>query len=274
MEYDKVYDQNDTQIYKIDERVYFRQTQWDPSQQCNGGYLLLEDGIAMVDAPGIAGTEQMLDEIRELFGKPLRYLFLTHGHWDHADGLPLLFDMDITVVLTRQAHDRLLREGKSLPKRRVIVDRSLGMRLDGLSIECFAYDGTLHSGEDLYISLPKDGYLFTGDTVASFLHLYFVNADLERWTQCLDLLKARGDQLLLCGHGPLREPDYYDEVKAYFLALQSCLADVRAQAGGSVRGIESGTLDRLILDAAASQQTAPVDICAKHLHELLDREVS
>jgi len=284
-----IYSADSITVHKLSDRVYFRKAEWEQTNQCNGGFIVLNDALALVDAPSEAAVMQILDEAGRLFpGKPVRYVFLTHGHWDHADGLDELIRAGVGAAMSRQAYDRFVSEGRLLPDDCLIVDGTAGAVIGGVRFEFFCLDGRLHSGEDMYIKVVDENYIFTGDTVGDFQYLYFASSDLNRWNEALGELAAMGAGLLLCGHGIYRENGFIREQKAYLSKLAEAAEDVRRRAGGSLAGAGGDALEALIGEAAngaaksaannaangAANGAAAVDreLFTRHLKELLERE--
>lgn len=74
-------------------------------------FLIVGDELALVDTGIAAFQETLVEEIRPFVagGTPLRYVFLTHAHFDHIGGLPALrqFAPDLVVVGAPQTEEIL-----------------------------------------------------------------------------------------------------------------------------------------------------------------------
>lgn len=99
-----VYTGNRVTIEKLSDRLYFRQGDLNARRQCNGGYLVTDEGVVAVDAPSVEASEEMVQECQQLFGKPICALVLTHPHPDHVWGLDALFGQN-------RADSRFCRKG-------------------------------------------------------------------------------------------------------------------------------------------------------------------
>ena len=51
MQFPLVYTGNRVTIEKLSDRLYFRQGDLNARRQCNGGYVVTEEGVVAVDAP-------------------------------------------------------------------------------------------------------------------------------------------------------------------------------------------------------------------------------
>ena len=45
-----------------------------------------EDGVMVIDPMSVQHAQLMLAEIRKVTAAPIRYLFYSHNHYDHAKG--------------------------------------------------------------------------------------------------------------------------------------------------------------------------------------------
>ena len=77
-------------------------------------------------------------------------------------------------------------------------------------IPAYSIEETAHSRGDIFVLLPDDGYLCTGDTVGTPKYLYFQEADPERWAHNILKLKHCGAEHILPGHGDIYGLDAID----------------------------------------------------------------
>src|SRR5262245_64136747 len=76
-------------VVPVGDGVYFRHGDLDASGHCNNGIILFEDFVLVVDANFPGGAEACLADIKKLTPKPVRFVFDTHHHSDHAYGNPV-----------------------------------------------------------------------------------------------------------------------------------------------------------------------------------------
>ena len=240
MNYEKVYEKNFVEIYKLSERVYFRNASWDKRNQCNGGYIVFEDFVIAVDAPSVEGANEMLAEVAQLFGKPVRYVILTHGHWDHADGLPVFVEVGAAVIGSANMLKKLKADGVKLPELSVGVGASAYIEIDGMAFEPFTIPGSVHSVEDLFIAIPSENMVFTGDAVAELENLFFGNCDFDNWLAALDVIEAKNFATVCVGHGKIKDGGHFAVQKAYFNALSDAVNTQMRAAGLSTSGAAAG----------------------------------
>lgn len=63
--------------------------------QSNGGFIVCDDYVVAIEAPSA--------EAKNLTDRPIRFLVITHGHWDHDGGLEVFTQSGVTVIV----HDKL-----------------------------------------------------------------------------------------------------------------------------------------------------------------------
>ena len=135
------------------------------------------DNIALFETPsGIELNENIIAQLKKRFpGKPLKYLFVTHHHPDHAGGLRAYAALPLTVVTTagNQAYFEANMK-KSHTMSNVLIDNTQKFRFDFVPLngekkfmgKVVAYEigkSTEHTNEHLVYYFPDSKILWTGD---------------------------------------------------------------------------------------------------------------
>ena len=77
----------ETTVTELAPGVFFRKTQTKPEFiGCNQGWIVFKDFVLVIDANFPNQAEEVIKLIRQTTNKPIRYVFDTHYHGDHADG--------------------------------------------------------------------------------------------------------------------------------------------------------------------------------------------
>ena len=209
---EKVYQGNQVEIYRMSPALYFRKSDLARGQ-CNNAYLVGDTGVGVVDVSSLEAAREYVDESMLLFHKPIRYIFLTHGDWDHMEGLPAFFDKDVTIYCSRRLFHTLNPVGKNYKATFVAVDGNMQLSLSGgLAVELFTLPDLTHSHWDLFIRIPSEKTLCTGDAVVEYQTLYYHNANAETWIDSLRKLAAIDDLYVIPGHGFIYPYAYVGEV--------------------------------------------------------------
>ncbi len=196
--------------------VYFRTGDLKRGQS-NGGFIVCREYVVAIDAPTPEAAQEMLGEAEKLSQKPLRYLALTHAHGDHVGGTETLIAKGVTVV----CHENLLRQFTALKTRGMFMGITDKLTLgDGdRTVELFTA-GATHSPADLFVFLPKEGVLFTGDSVVSIPAMYMGECNLDNWIRTMRALRKRAIKVVCPGHGPAGGPDLIDNVANHLTTMR------------------------------------------------------
>ncbi len=230
---ERVYEKNLVEIFKLTPNLYFRKADLMTRGQCNGAYFFDDGNVGVVDVPTLEGAAEIVEESRFLFGSPVRFIFITHGHEDHMDGLPAFLDQNVTIFCSERLVDRLPK-GESATRAAVVGVRDrTRVRMASLEVECHALPGTVHSPCDMVVRVPQARLLCTGDTVVDLSLLHFHNADVENWITTLKMLSETPDQIVLPGHGEIYPFSKVAECAGFIALLkqaaESCLSGLSAQ---------------------------------------------
>ncbi len=182
------------------------------------GWIELPDGILVIDGGYDARSARALaDTIRARSGpKPFRYLVVTSGQTDHVGGVRTFASLGATVLVHAGVANALrdsLPAGTGSPtadspaarKTFIAVERRLtvGPRNRPVVIEWAGRPAC--TGGDLFVYLPRQRVMFTGDLAWNGSVPWLVDPNFSRlgWIATLDtLLQKRFDvDSLVPGHG-------------------------------------------------------------------------
>jgi glyoxylase-like metal-dependent hydrolase (beta-lactamase superfamily II) len=167
----------------------------------------------------------MSTELAQLFHKPLGYVFLTHGHKDHAEGLPVFLDRPITVFCS----SKLVKDYAAMSSKATIVgiEAKACVDLGGICADLSVLGSTAHSPWDMLIGFKEEKILCTGDFVVEYPALFFHYAYPEQWESCLREVSRQEYETILPGHGGVMSFETVGEVADYLntlrVAARSCL---------------------------------------------------
>lgn len=222
-----IHKHNLVEVYEISPRLYFRKGDLYTRKQCNCAYIVGPTTVTAVDIPTLEAADEMLEESRALFGKPIRQIIITHNHGDHARGLPRFRSEPVTVFCSHRYLEELAVMLEGGPAHLCGIQREANLMLEGIPVTLFTFEDTAHSRGDLFVYLPEEGYLCTGDTVGSPADLYFQDADPPRWIYNIGTLKRWGARQILPGHGGIYSPSIIDSTAEHLRnliqAAQGCL---------------------------------------------------
>src|SRR3989475_6515588 len=244
---------------RVTERVYlFRNS-------VNSVIVLGDEAIAVIDTQvNEPMAERLVQHVRTLSDKPLRYAINTHYHWDHTAGNHVCKRAGATVVssaltrtfiATRGARQQafLASRGFELGPTPYLADTTVTEtgELDlGNQRLCLLHLGKAETDDALAIHLPQEGCVVAGDTVMTGSFPMFGQPVMNEglmgttdWLETLTRLERLQPRHVLPGHGPvahdqelvlLRRLEQYflEEVAARVarsMPLPALLADLESQ---------------------------------------------
>lgn len=194
----------------------------------NGGFVVTEEGVVVFDALGTPSLGwALLEQIRKVTDKPVRYVVVSHYHADHIYGLQAFKDHTGAVVIAQEraaeyrendetaderADARLRqRQGALAPwvdehTRIVPPDITFAERMTltlGGKRFVLLYAGPAHSASDLMMMVEPDGVLFAGDIVQNgrIPHMNSDDVDTDRWLAALKQVEGLKPRFIIPGHG-------------------------------------------------------------------------
>lgn len=231
----KKYPERSAEIFEITPNMFFRRADLVNRGQCNSSIILTDSFAALVDTP--PSGEEIWDEVQELFGRPVEYVFLTHGHGDHTASLPYFLERNVTVYCSQ----RLSRE-LSFPHFQstiVGVEGTLHMSFPSeidLALSVLPY--TAHSAGDMIVKYLPDNILCAGDLVVDYPFAFYHSADLQGWHHWLSTQRETDFKAIIPGHGAHVFPASYirefeDFTKDLLLAGKELAGQLIAQNQGT-----------------------------------------
>ena len=207
---------------KLSEHAYAYTAQGDP----NTGVVIGDDAVMVIDAQATpVMARDVIDRVRAVTDKPIRYVALTHYHavrvlgasGYHAEHIIASRDT-FELIAERGEADmkseiarfpRLFRAVESVPGLTwptLVFERRLTLWLGALQVELMQL-GRGHTKGDTVVWLPQEKILFSGDLVEYAATPYTGDAYLSEWPATLDALSALEAQQLVPGRGAaLRTP--------------------------------------------------------------------
>ncbi|TAJ19815.1 MAG: MBL fold metallo-hydrolase [Dehalococcoidia bacterium] len=203
----------------------------------NAGIIVGDDSVLVIDSLRVPSfARELRADVRRLTDKPVQYLVDTHGHWDHAFGNEEFADATIVGHVNCRRELEELGEGwrQGVIARNVewseeiktvritppdlTFDRRLELHFGGRRID-LVYLGRAHTSGDIFINLPDDRLLFTGDVAQDGGVPYMLDGYMADWietdTRILDLPFDR----FVSGHGPIGARPALQDARDFIAAL-------------------------------------------------------
>jgi cyclase len=249
-------------VHQLAPGVWFRDAEPEKRIIANTGWIAFRDYVLVIDANFPWGARAVLGDLRRTTGKPIKFVFDTHYHSDHAFGNSVFVDAGATVICSEECTEESRRKNTpAWANDQGAADYSLkSYRLEhpqfSFRDKMVIDDGTRrvellrmgpgHTRGDAVAFLPKERILFTGDLCVNRPgnNVADPDADPDNWVRALDDLAQKDVAIVIPGHGVQGTVEALRGNRAY---LADMIAQVRT-------GIAKGaTADQLEKDVKLTQ---------------------
>ena len=232
----------ETVVTEIAPGVFFRKVETQPKFiGCNQGWIVFEDFVLVIEASFPNQAEELIKEIRKTTDKPIKYVFDTHWHGDHADGNPVLIAEGASAIASEQSRDQFVNKGIAsfdkqkqekpdeygklkygipslyFPKKMVIEDSTQRVEL--------IHIGHGHTPGDAVAWLPKHGILFTGDSCVNGAFNYTGESSTSSWIAVLTEMAKFPIKRICPGHGEMSDATLVATQRRYFVELRQAIQE-------------------------------------------------
>ncbi|AFS79664.1 putative metallo-beta-lactamase [Gottschalkia acidurici 9a] len=218
-------------LNKLTERVYYLPYQDEGCQPALG--LIIGDKYSLVvDAGNSMGhAKEFLEEISKLDIPPLKYLAITHYHWDHVAGIST---MNLTTVLNEKNYKNIediktliendkkisvkelgrvkhstatklrkqVSEGLSISNGDIIFNGKVEIDLGG--IKCIVENiGGDHSEDSNLIYIENEKVMFLGDSIYRDLNRRHKCYHMEKLVPLIEKINRYDTEYYLTAHRPV-----------------------------------------------------------------------
>ena len=209
----------------------------------NSGFLVTDEGVLVVDTrQHPAHGRDLIERIRKITDKPIKWAINTHAHGDHFLGNPEFKKAGATIIAHRDTLAGIVKNQEVEVKRRMAFframnfdpaevkvvlpdmtfDSRLTITLGGRAVEIF-YIGPGQNPGDTLVHFPHVRTLYVGGPYArrNMSNTAFTPS-VDGWIAVLEKIAAMDVDIFLPGHGDVStRQDVLDEARL--------LADVQAE---------------------------------------------
>src|SRR5262245_3076586 len=224
-----------------------------PQGQSNAGFVIGEDGVAIIDTPVTADSNgnlsdetavKLLAEIRKLTALPVKFAINTHYHLDHVGGNRTFAAAGAVVAAQRNVRTWIRTEnlkffGKDIkPEQKtfterlglptLVYDQAVDLYLGSRWIEVRSFPG--HTGGDSIVLVPDAKIAFTGDLFWRNTSPNLIDASTKPWIDTLEAIaKEFGAYTFVPGHGDVGNVEDVGSFRDYLVTLRKLVGDAQAQ---------------------------------------------
>jgi glyoxylase-like metal-dependent hydrolase (beta-lactamase superfamily II) len=222
---------------KLAENVYGYEDIRQPGFTTVSLFVVGNDGVLLADGQGSpAATQRLLDAIKAVTPKPLKWYIVGSDHGDHTAGNSVL-PKDVTYVIHPNSLAQMQRDAAN-PNRQakappVIVPAAAmtgatqSIDVGGIEVRAM-FLGRAHTGGDLMVYLPKQRLLFMSEAYLNRVFPAMRSAYPSEWVATIDKALALDVERYVPGHGFIEEPKVSrEELLEFQQALKAVNAEVK-----------------------------------------------
>jgi cyclase len=197
-------------------------------------FVVTSDGVLIADAQGSPeATKGLVEAIRKVTDKPIKYDIVCSDHGDHTAGnasLPAgvkyVIHPTSKAILDRQAAAPNARpDAWKLPADAELVSDKKTIKMGGEEFQVL-FLGRAHTGGDLSVYLPKEKILFLSETFLNRVFPAMRSAYPTDWLASLKKAEAMDVRIYIPGHGFTEDAAVSkEELRAYHKALEAVIAE-------------------------------------------------
>ncbi len=189
----------------------------------NSGIIVGSSEIMVIDSLRVPShARQLIDDVKRISDKPIKYLIDTHSHWDHSWGNEEFLNSTIIghsncykemtdSSWNKQWLDKIVSAKDPWSKEAEIVNITppnmtfndqMTLFLDDRKID-LKYFGKAHTSGDIFIHLPKENILFTGDVIQNKGIPFFGDSYPSDWMETSRKILNTKPTTFVAGHGKI-----------------------------------------------------------------------
>ena len=186
---------------------------------CNNTVIEMKDYLVVIDANYPSGARAVMEDIKKVSSKPVKYVFDTHHHGDHAYGNAVWTKAGATTLAYQGVAEEMKRYeparwraekrpdvnelnlSTAEPPQQTFNQNPFVLKDETRKIE-FHFFGWAHTRGDGFAWLPTEKVLATGDAATNGPYNYVADANLGNWPKVMAAARKLDPQLVLPGHGP------------------------------------------------------------------------
>lgn len=146
--------------HKLTNHIYMLE-----GQGGNIGISIGDDGVFMIDSQFAPLTPKILNAIKALSTKPIKYLANTHHHGDHTGGNENIAALHTPIIAHKNVYKRIKNNPKQADSALPVItfNDKLSLYINGEQVLIFHVDQA-HTDGDALLYFTQSNVLHTGDT--------------------------------------------------------------------------------------------------------------
>lgn len=169
-------------------------------------FIVNDEGVAAFETVNSKHSAAMVEAIRKVTDKPIRYALQTHNHWDHASGGKVLQDVGAKTVMHKRAAEYLeANPGQDTSPPDLVWEGDLReIELGDITIQMH-YLGLNHGLGMTVFVVPEHRVAYIADLVTPNRVMFTIVPDfnLKEWERTLGEILELDFDIAVCSHNDL-----------------------------------------------------------------------
>ena len=229
-------------VKEIAPGVWFREGEREDKGYCNNIVIEMKDYLIVVDANFPSGAKALMQDIKRLSSKPVKYVFDTHHHGDHAYGNPIwtrqgastLAYVGVAEEMRRYEPKRwkeaaqerediaALNLQTAEPPQKTFTESPFVLEDETRRVE-FHFFGWAHTRGDGFAYLPKEKIICTGDAIVNGPFNYTGDGNTLNWPNVIRRAQELDTDHVLPAHGPPAGSELLEGQLQFFVELEKAV---------------------------------------------------
>jgi cyclase len=229
-------------VKQIAPGVWFREGDLQHEGHCNNIIIEMKDYLIVVDANFPSGARATMADAKKVSSKPVKYVFDTHHHGDHAYGNAVWTQAGALTIAYQGVADEMKRyeparwqasakqrkdvaemnRSEPEPPQQTFTDNP-HVITDGTRRVEFRSFGWAHTRGDGFVYLPNEKVLCTGDAVANGPYNYTADGNIGNWPKVIEGAMKLNVEHVLPGHGPAGGKEVLAGERAFMIELHKAV---------------------------------------------------
>ena len=239
-----------TEIVELEAGVYARLHEG----LTNAGIIIGDDSVLVIDSLRVPSfARDLIQDVKTITEKPIGFVIDTHSHWDHSWGneefpeatiighkncYAEMIDIEWNEEWRKKvvsSNDPWSKEGNlvNITPPNMTFETSMQLYFGGRELD-LKYFGRAHTSGDIYIHLPKEKIVFTGDVAQDGGVPYLGDCYPADWPETDNQLASLPIEKFMSGHGPIGDHNALVEAKDFIHTLVDSLKHAIADGQDSL----------------------------------------
>ncbi|MGD8809169.1 MAG: MBL fold metallo-hydrolase [Gammaproteobacteria bacterium] len=194
---------------------------------------LINDGkVALIDTKFEMDFDTIMEQLRTITDAPVVYVINTHLHGDHTGGNARMQELKARVIASANAR-RIMSETQDAGLADITFEEHMRLHLGDMPIDLY-YFGRGHTDGDVYIHLPRERILFTGDQFALWGEYdavidYASGGSARDWPRSLERALALDFDTVIPGHSGVTDRAMMEGYRDYLIRIRETVQEMNRQ---------------------------------------------